>query len=85
MHALLSGQPGERRLLSGQRSHCPGRAGGRGGLCHRVSRHAVSEIGDRFYQIPQETDLYFEYSTNEKVALEVAAGAAASGLRTMCP
>src|SRR5690606_30940732 len=27
---------------------------------------------------------YFEYSTNEKVALEVAAGAANAGLRTMC-
>jgi indolepyruvate ferredoxin oxidoreductase alpha subunit len=44
----------------------------------------ASEIGDRFYQLSRETDLYFEYSTNEKVALEVAAGAAASGLRAMC-
>jgi len=32
----------------------------------------------------QESDLYFEYSTNEKVALEVAAAAANSGLRTFC-
>jgi indolepyruvate ferredoxin oxidoreductase alpha subunit len=32
----------------------------------------------------QECDLYFEYSTNEKVALEVAAGAANSGVRTLC-
>ncbi|MGD9249557.1 MAG: indolepyruvate ferredoxin oxidoreductase subunit alpha, partial [Desulfobacteraceae bacterium] len=30
------------------------------------------------------SDLYFEYSTNEKVALEVAAGAANAGLRTIC-
>jgi indolepyruvate ferredoxin oxidoreductase alpha subunit len=42
-----------------------------------------SEVPLNFYQIKQETDLYFEYSTNEKVALEVAAGAAVSGLRTM--
>ena len=44
----------------------------------------ASEIGDRFYEISRQTDLYFEYSVNEKVALEVAAGAAASGLRAMC-
>jgi len=42
-----------------------------------------SEIPEQFYNISRETDLYFEYSTNEKVALEVGAGAAVSGLRTM--
>jgi len=42
-----------------------------------------SEIPENFFNLSQETDLYFEYSTNEKVALEVAAGAAVSGLRTM--
>lgn len=42
-----------------------------------------SEVALNFYQIKQETDLYFEYSTNEKVALEVASGAAVCGLRTM--
>jgi len=42
-----------------------------------------SEIPENFFNISRETDLYFEYSTNEKVALEVAAGAAVSGLRTI--
>jgi indolepyruvate ferredoxin oxidoreductase alpha subunit len=42
-----------------------------------------SEIPEQFFRISRETDLYFEYSTNEKVALEVGAGAAACGLRTM--
>ncbi|RLB79450.1 MAG: indolepyruvate ferredoxin oxidoreductase subunit alpha, partial [Deltaproteobacteria bacterium] len=42
-----------------------------------------SEIPEQFFRISQETDLYFEYSTNEKVALEVGAGAAVRGLRTM--
>jgi indolepyruvate ferredoxin oxidoreductase alpha subunit len=32
----------------------------------------------------RQSDLYFEYSTNEKVALEVAAAAANAGLRSMC-
>ncbi len=43
-----------------------------------------SELSLNLFQISRETDLYFEYSTNEKVALEVAAAAAVSGLRTMC-
>ncbi len=43
-----------------------------------------SEISLNLFQISQNTDLYFEYSTNEKVALEVAAGAANSGLKTLC-
>ena len=38
----------------------------------------ASEIGDRCYEISRQTDLQFEFSTNEKVALEVAAGAAAA-------
>jgi len=42
-----------------------------------------SEIGDTFAKISKDTGIYFEYSTNEKVALEAAAGAAFSGLRAM--
>ena len=42
-----------------------------------------SEIGTNLFEISHESDLYFEYSTNEKVALEVAAAAANSGLRSM--
>lgn len=42
-----------------------------------------SEIPDAFFEIVPETDIYFEYSTNEKVALEVGAGAANSGIRTL--
>lgn len=41
-----------------------------------------SEIGDILSKIAREADIYFEFSTNEKVALEVAAAASASGLRT---
>ena len=43
-----------------------------------------SEISLNFFQIAQESSLYFEYSTNEKVALEVAAATANSGVRSMC-
>jgi indolepyruvate ferredoxin oxidoreductase alpha subunit len=43
----------------------------------------ASEIGDTFSKIAKEAKIYFEYSTNEKVALEAAAGAAFSGLRSI--
>jgi len=43
----------------------------------------ASEIGDAFYKISKKTAIYFEYSVNEKVALEAGAGAAFSGLKTL--
>lgn len=43
----------------------------------------ASEIGDTFAQVAKQTGIYFEYSTNEKVALEAAAGASFSGLRSI--
>lgn len=42
-----------------------------------------SEIGNTFYDIAKEAGVYFEFSTNEKVAMEVAAGAAISGQRAL--
>ena len=43
----------------------------------------ASEIGDTFAGIAKQAGVYFEYSTNEKVAFEAAAGAAMSGLRAL--
>ncbi|KIX14878.1 indolepyruvate ferredoxin oxidoreductase subunit alpha [Dethiosulfatarculus sandiegensis] len=47
-----------------------------------------SEVPDTLYRLrkqnPDQVKYYFEYSTNEKVALECAAGAAVAGLRTLC-
>ncbi len=41
-----------------------------------------SEIGNVFSKIAKDANVYFEFSTNEKVAVEVAAAAAASKLRS---
>ena len=43
----------------------------------------ASEIGNTFAKIAKKADIYFEFSTNEKVAMEAAAGASFSGLRTL--
>lgn len=41
-----------------------------------------SEIGVILEKIAEEVGMYFEFSTNEKVALEAASGAAAAGIRS---
>ncbi|MBM4288214.1 MAG: indolepyruvate ferredoxin oxidoreductase subunit alpha, partial [Deltaproteobacteria bacterium] len=84
MHPLRSGQAGEKRLLLGNEAIVRGALEAGVALAAAYPGTPSSEIADRFYQISQESELYFEYSTNEKVSLEVAAGAAASGLRAMC-
>jgi indolepyruvate ferredoxin oxidoreductase, alpha subunit len=84
MHKLLTEQPGLKMLLLGNEAIA------RGGLEAGVAVATTypgtpsSEISSNFFQISQESKLYFEYSTNEKVALEVAAAAANSGVRSMC-
>lgn len=43
-----------------------------------------SEVIERLSEVARERNLYVEWSTNEKVALEVAAAASFAGLRSMC-
>ncbi len=43
----------------------------------------ASEIGNIFYKIAKDAGVYFEFSTNEKVALEASIGASFSGLKTL--
>ena len=42
-----------------------------------------SEVADTFSAIAKDLGIYFEYSSNEKVALEVAAGAAYAGVNAI--
>ena len=43
-----------------------------------------SEAPDTFFRLSQGAPYYFEYSVNEKVALEVAGGATLAGLPSLC-
>lgn len=43
----------------------------------------ASEIGNNFFRIAKAAGVYFEFSTNEKVALEAGIGASFSGLKTL--
>lgn len=84
MHKLLTDNPGNKMLLLGNEAIARGAV--EAGLAFAATYPGTpsSEISLNFFKISQESDLYFEYSTNEKVALEVAAAAANSGVRSMC-
>ncbi len=83
MSELLNGQAGERRLFLGNEAIVRGALEAGVSLAAQYPGTPSSEIGDRFYEISRQTDLIFEYSVNEKVALEVAAGASAAGWRAL--
>jgi indolepyruvate ferredoxin oxidoreductase alpha subunit len=83
MHKLLEDSPGKEMLLLGNEAIARGAIEAGIGLASCYPGTPSSEIPDTFYTLYQEAGFYFEYSTNEKVAMEVAAGAAISGVRSI--
>jgi len=83
MHTLLEDSPGKEMLLLGNEAIARGAIEAGIGLASSYPGTPSSEIPDTFFSLYQEAGFYFEYSTNEKVAFEVAAGAAVSGVRSM--
>ncbi len=84
MHKLLSDTPGEKYLLLGNEAIARGGIEAGIGAATTYPGTPSSEISLNYFQMSQESDLFFEYSPNEKVALEVAAATANAGVRTMC-
>ena len=88
MDVLLTPSGGKQQLLLGNEAIVRGalEAGMAFATCYPGT--PSSEVPDTLYrlrkQFPNKVKYYFEYSTNEKVALECASGAAASGVRTLC-
>ncbi|MFH2219548.1 MAG: indolepyruvate ferredoxin oxidoreductase subunit alpha [Pseudomonadota bacterium] len=84
MHKLLAGRPGEKMLLLGNEAIARGAIEAGVAVATTYPGTPSSEISLNFFQISRESVLYFEYSTNEKIALEVAAASANAGVRSMC-
>lgn len=84
MHKLLTDQPGQMMLLLGNEAIARGAIEAGIGVATTYPGTPSSEISLNFFQISRQSDLYFEYSTNEKVALEVASATANSAVRSMC-
>jgi len=84
MHKLLKDSPGEKIMLLGNEAIARGAVEAGVAFATTYPGTPSSEVSLNLFQMSRESDLYFEYSTNEKVSLEVAAAGANSGLRTFC-
>lgn len=84
MHKLLTERPGEKMLLLGNEAIARGAMEAGVAFASTYPGTPSSEISLNLFQMSKESDLYFEYSVNEKVSLEVAAAAANSGIRSFC-
>jgi len=85
MHPLLTDDPGRKMLLLGNEAIVRGAVEAGMSVAASYPGTPSSEIGNNLFQITQDRNsgIYFEFSTNEKVAMEVTASAAAAGLRTL--
>ena len=83
MHKLLSPDTGSQMFLLGNEAIARGAIEAGVAFAATYPGTPSSEISFNFFNIAQESDLYFEYSTNEKVAMEVASAAANAGVRSM--
>ena len=83
-HELLLNEPGKQACLLGNLAIVRGalEAGVQFFSCYPGT--PSSEVGDTFARLSKEAGVLFEYSVNEKVAVEVAFGACLTGARAMC-
>lgn len=79
---ILTAQKGEKLFLLGNEAAVRGAIEAGVSVASTYPGTPSSEIGDVLSKIAKDGHIYFEFSTNEKVALEVAAAASASGLRS---
>ncbi len=85
MHPLLTNEVGIKKLLLGNEAIVRGALEAGVAVSAAYPGTPSSEIANNLFFISQEPDspIYFEFSANEKVAMEVAAAAAASGVRSL--
>ena len=82
-HSLLSDSPGARQILLGNEAIARGalEAGVECVTCYPGT--PSSETPDTFYRLAPQGNYHFEYSVNEKVAMEVGGGASLGGMPTL--
>lgn len=84
MSIIKMDQPGKELLLMGNEAIARGALEGGVKVAAAYPGTPSSEIIGSLVDVSQDMGLYVEWSINEKVALEVAAAAAFSGLRAIC-
>jgi len=80
--SLIDGGADDHELLLGNEAAVRGALEAGVGVAASYPGTPSSEIGDVLGIIAKAAGMYFEYAANEKVAMEVAAAAAASGVRS---
>jgi len=80
---LLLNKPGDKYLLLGNEAIARGAVEAGVHVFTMYPGTPASEIGDALAQIADDAGMYAEFSTNEKVGLEVAAGASLAGARSL--
>ncbi|MCW4048169.1 MAG: indolepyruvate ferredoxin oxidoreductase subunit alpha [Candidatus Bathyarchaeota archaeon] len=83
-HPVALDKPGERVVLMGNEAIARGAIEGGITIATAYPGTPSSEIGNTFGRVSKDTGVYFEWSANEKVALEVAYGASMVGQRSIC-
>jgi len=83
MDDIISTTVGKRILALGNEAIARGALEGNVDIVTAYPGTPSTEIGATFEKIAGKVGVYFEWSINEKVALEVAIAAAASGLRAL--
>lgn len=88
MEEILLNKPGKKIILLGNEAICRGALEAGVDFVSTYPGTPASEIGNTFWRIQKEIkkinpNFHFEFSTNEKVAMEAAAGAAFSGARSL--
>jgi indolepyruvate ferredoxin oxidoreductase alpha subunit len=88
MREILSKEVGKKIILLSNEAVCRGAIESGVDFVSTYPGTPASEIGNTFWQIKEElkkinSNFHFEFSTNEKVAMEAAAGAAFSGLKSL--
>ena len=79
---LVTGAAGEKQFLLGNEAAVRGLIEAGISIAATYPGTPSSEIGNVLSVLAKDANIYFEFSTNEKVAMEVAATAAASGRRS---
>ena len=83
LRVLLEDKPEKRVLLLGNEAIARGALEAGIGVVTTYPGTPASEIADSISEIAADAGLYMEYSVNEIVAVEVAAGAASCGVRAL--
>ena len=79
---LLNGKPGEKMFLLGNEAIARGVLEAGVAVATTYPGTPSSEVGDVLYEISEKAGLKFEFSVNEKVAMESAFAASLSGLKS---